>query len=273
MTGKARGIMRPGFTLIELPFDKLRAMRDSERNAFTLIELLVVIAIIAILAALLMPALEGARSAARKTVCGGNMRQVGIALQIYGNNRDGQLPINQSTLPQIVNEGQGGWDYGSDARAALLEYADTSLIYYCPLWRAQPPDSGSFACSNTPYVSAWWGYSIGYSLLAGLTSAPPAVNCVWRYPDGTPFAGPGSLRESGQSPMCADLCWSQPWWPGAPGGSTTEACGWAHLRAAEAQDANLLRLDGSLTRQGAAQWEAQFWRDHTNSSYDRYYFW
>lgn len=60
---------------------------------FTLIELLVVIAIIAILAAMLMPALERARDAARTAACIGQLHQVGIASQMYANDWDGKLPI------------------------------------------------------------------------------------------------------------------------------------------------------------------------------------
>ena len=60
----------------------------NQRWGFTLIELLVVIAIIAILAAMLMPVLRRARDEAHRVVCIGNLKQLGIACRLYGNNHD-----------------------------------------------------------------------------------------------------------------------------------------------------------------------------------------
>ena len=75
------------FTLTELP-----VVRKWKRAAFTLIELLVVVAIIAILAAMLLPALAAAREKARRTACANNLSQVGRAMASYVSDFSGYLP-------------------------------------------------------------------------------------------------------------------------------------------------------------------------------------
>lgn len=68
-------------------------------RAFTLIELLVVLAVIALLASLLLPALASAREKGRRTVCLSNLRQIGIAIQMYAQDHEGRIPYGPKAPP------------------------------------------------------------------------------------------------------------------------------------------------------------------------------
>jgi len=85
--------------------ERLTKGRDAQivqQRAFTLIELLVVIAIIAILAALLFPALANAKERARRTTCRSNLRQFILAIHMYGNEH-GEAASPQTRPSQGMN--------------------------------------------------------------------------------------------------------------------------------------------------------------------------
>ena len=151
----------PGGTTVSVvrPQGRTRGTRIP-RNGFTLIELLVVIAIIALLAALLMPALREAREKAQRVVCASNQRQIGIAAILYTVDYNELLPpVNADWYPMPRQ-----WPTWFKTN-----YGVTLGVRRCPASTAP-------ASYYKNYGDLMW-YGGGY--VTGLSAASPPAGSQW----------------------------------------------------------------------------------------------
>lgn len=249
------------------PKQSARSRLPAWCKAFTLIELLVVIAIIAILAALLLPALTSAKEKTRRASCLNSLRQFSLALHMYGDDNQQRLPSGAPNKPMQADDDHLPVISNASSNA-IVQYTKSAQMLHCPSFG----DWFVKEWAERPFEERQYGFVIGYNYHGGHTNTP------WRpiIAGGPTWISPQKLTEDPSLVLLSDMNdWSplygQTFVPHAKNGTIREGIDVANKGVSGASSAavgavggNVGLLDGSVqwrkigqmkTYRGSQQWD------------------
>lgn len=163
------------------------ASRRQSLHGFTLIELLIVISIIALLLAILVPALGKAKEKAWRVICGSNLRQIGLGLTMYDTDNKGRLPLHDAGSNIWL------WDTTNETTDFIQAYTGAEKeFFYCP--------SASYWRRNPEMIDYYWDFNnLSYRVTGYYWLLKRGPNTqVFTTPSGAPFYNERNLTGSKQ---------------------------------------------------------------------------
>jgi prepilin-type N-terminal cleavage/methylation domain-containing protein len=194
----------------------------NRKKGFTLVELLVVIAIIALLMAILIPALGRSRAQARRVVCAGRIRQFMLAVMAYADTYKDTLPKGAMGAPMsAITRGRGwsqpNWLWDTDY-AYIAKYLKDTRIMMCtdvPAYVKSGISSTGQRYNGNPYIPNWltgsWTcrtYLLGYGYMAGHYAQFWDDPSTYTDPAGVhaePWFSPSRVIDKGNIPLVIDV--------------------------------------------------------------------